>query len=147
MTTTAATYRDGIATIITATRKTEVNVPVTADVFLDGPTLRPTKTDVVALSIGYRTLAAENKRLKDELTAARAGQLGKEHAMAMQEARVIIAGLNAAAEQFLGVYDEGNAPESDLDSALRDKITDAQSWLLNDVNDCMARQKILKGGV
>lgn len=140
----AITYRGIIATIITATRTIEVNVPATARQFLEGHETRATRTDALALSAGYQHLAAENQRLRAELTAARAGTMGREHAEAMQGARKAIAELNQAAVDFMEVYDQGEGPDG---VALRDAMGNAEHWLLCDVKACGERAKVLsKGG-
>lgn len=142
--TTKLSYKDGVATIITAARESQVNVPATAQMYIDGRIDRPSKTDVLALSIGYRLMDAECQSLRAELEAARAGRIGFEHAEAMQYARKMIAELNYAAELFLAVYDEGNAPDGNLDEALRDSMCNASGWLISDLKSYSERVKILE---
>jgi hypothetical protein len=142
------TYRDGVATIITRTRKTEVHVSVTAAIILEhGSVLgRPSSTDARALAAGFLHLERENEALRAELKTARAGAIGREYAEAMQCARKVIAELRQAGVAFFEVYDQGDAPDSGLDTALRDRLGDADHWLLRDFNAAIERAKVLKGG-
>lgn len=143
--TTNIIYRDGVATITTPTRKTEINVALTARLAIAGDLGRPSATDTKALAAGYEALSAEHKALHAELAAARAGTIGKEHAEAMQGARKVLAELRQAGEQFFAVYDQGDAPDSGLDNAFRDKLGEAENWLIADSTAATARVKLLRG--
>jgi hypothetical protein len=141
----SVTYRDGIATITTRTSKIEVDVDATAHL-IQRAEVSPTAADTIALATGYLHLDAENKALRGELEAARAGTIGKEHAEEMHGARKVIAELRQAGEAFFEVYDQGDAPDSGLDTAFRDKLGEADHWLLCDVRAAGVRAKLLKGG-
>lgn len=137
------TYRDGVATIMTRTRKTEVHVQLTADLAVRGELDRPGDTDAKALAAGYLHLEAENKALRAELEAARAGTIGREHAEAMHGARKVIAELCQAGEAFFEEYDKGDGPDG---VALRGAMGAADTWLLCDVSAARGRAQMLKGG-
>ncbi|SDC66512.1 hypothetical protein SAMN05428966_10268 [Massilia sp. PDC64] len=140
------TYRDGVAIVSDRARTTEVHVSIAADLIHQGEDIEVVKADVLALAAGYRALEAERDALREELAAARAGEIGKEHATDMQNARVTISKLSGAVDRFLEIYDTGNAPDSVQESELRDALSDAGSWLLHDVNAARVRAKLLKGG-
>lgn len=139
-----AEYADGIAVIATPTRESTVHVGATARQFIDGMPIRPTKTGALALSLGYIAQTAEVERLEAELIAARAGEIGRKQAEDMQGARHVIAELRHAAERFMEIYDQGDAPDSARENTLRAQIAEAESWLVSDVHACAVRQKILK---
>ena len=140
---TQTTYSDGIATIITKIRKAEVSVALTAQAALDGALGRPDMFDVRALSAGYLALRDENARLREELAAARAGQVGREWAEQMQDARAVIANLRRDAAEFLEIYDCGDAPQKAIDDAFREAVSAAAYWLVCDSHACAVRAKIL----
>lgn len=139
----AVTIRDGVATITTPTRRTEVHLADTAQMFVDGLGLRPSKTDLLALSTGYLELEKQVDLLQAELKAARSGTIGVEHATAIQEARNVLANINKAAGDFMEEYDKGDGPSG---VELRDALGDVEHWLLRDVNACFERAKVLKVG-
>ena len=143
---TQTTYSDGIATILTRTRKTEVHVSVAASIILEHGSVmgRPSATDARALAAGFLHLERENAALREELAAARAGQVGREWAEQMQGARAVIANLRRDAAEFLEVYDRGDAPDQETDDALRKGVSEAENWLVCDVHACAVRAKILK---
>jgi hypothetical protein len=107
---------------------------------------RLSATDARAMAVGFLHMEREVQRLAEELNAARAGTVGKEHAEAMQGARRVIAELRQAGEAFFEVYDQGDAPDSGLDNALREKLGDAEHWLLLDSGAATARARVLEGG-
>jgi hypothetical protein len=141
----AVTFRDGIATITTRTGMAEVHVSAAAHLVRQGE-LAATSFDILALAAGYEALERERDALRAELAAARAGTIGREHAEAMQCARKVIAELRQASDAFFEVYDQGEAPDSGLDDALRGKLGEADYWLLCDVSAATARVKLLEGG-
>jgi hypothetical protein len=142
---TTTTYYDGVATTITPTRKIEVWCEPTAQSALEGNLGPARMSDMRALAAGYLALLDENERLAAELAAARAGQIGREHAKAMQGARSVIADLRQAGEAFFEVYDRGDAPDSITDGEFRARLASADHWLLCDSGAATARSKILKG--
>lgn len=139
-----ATYRDGVATIITPSRKIQINVELTARLALQGQLGSARMSDMRALAAGFLALQAESAKLREELAAARAGQIGREWAEQMQGARAVIANLRRETEEFLEVYDRGVAPDAERDNALRAAANEAESWLVCDVHACAVRAKILK---
>lgn len=140
------TYRDGVAIVSDRARTTEVHVSITADLIHQGEDIDIVKADVLALAAGYRALEAERDALLEEVSAARAGMIGREHAETMQGARKVIAELRQAGDAFFEVYDQGDAPDSGLDNALRDKLGEAEVWLLRDVGASVKRERVLEGG-
>lgn len=79
---------------------------------------------------------------RDEAYAAMPDLLA--HAKNMQEARKVMAQLYQSAEDFMAIYDEGNAPDSEQDKSLRDKMSDAFQWLIEDVQSCVERDKLIR---
>jgi hypothetical protein len=141
---TNVTYRDGIATITTRTSTTEVHVSAAAHQVRLGE-IAATSFDTLALAAGYEALERERDALREELAAARAGTIGKEHGKVMQDARGMIAELRTMAAEFMDVYDSGNAPDGTTDEGLRDAIAKAEHWLICDSTAATARAKVLKG--
>jgi hypothetical protein len=139
------TYKNGIAIVVTPARTTQVNVAATADLYIKGCSIRASKTDALALAVGYIAMAEENRHLASELAAARAGQIGKDSASAMQDARKAVANLRYAADVFMDIYDTGNAPDSAAEGALRNAIGEAEHWLVLDASAAGDRYKILGG--
>jgi intracellular sulfur oxidation DsrE/DsrF family protein len=135
---------DDVAIIITRASETKVHVSATAHLVKQGEPY--TATDVLALAAGVEALQQERNRLREELDAARAGEIGREHAEALQGARKVIAELREAGVAFFEVYDQGEAPDSGLDDAFRKKVDTADRWLVSDSTAAMARAKVLKGG-
>jgi len=143
------TYRDGVATITTPSSKTEIDVALTSGLILAGDVgdiVRTSVLDTVALAAGFAHLSRENDALRDELAAARAGVIGREHASEMQNARAALAKLNGAVDRFMQVYDTGNAPDSVQEEELRDALSDVCAWLIHDSSAAIERAKVLKGG-
>jgi lambda repressor-like predicted transcriptional regulator len=139
-------YENGVATITTKTRQSMVHVAVVADLAMQGMIERTSRTEVLALSAGFLAMKAQRDQLQAELDAARAGQVGKGQAQDMQDARKVIADLRRAGDSFFEVYDQGDAPDSGLDNALRDTLREAENWLVRDVHAASVRAQVLKGG-
>jgi len=140
---TTVTVKNGVATIITPTRRTEVHLSAAAEMF-SGPAYCTVNIDLLAISAGYLELEKQLGLLQAELEAARAGTIGREHAGAMQGARKALADLNKVTSTFLEVYDTGAGPDS---MTLRDALGAAEMWLLRDVKPALARAKVLEGGI
>lgn len=66
------------------------------------------------------------------------------HAKEMQVARTAVSEMFQAIEAFMGIYDQGYAPESAQESKVRDAITAASNWLVCDVRACFEREKLMK---
>jgi hypothetical protein len=141
----AVTYRDGVAIITTPTKFTTVHLTAMSRSIMDGFVDRSSAV-TRALACGYLAVEAERDALHEELKAARAGEIGREHATEMQNARAALANLRQAGQLFLEVYDRGDAPDGDVDEKLRDAMADAEGWLIHDCNAASARAKVLKGG-
>ena len=139
----AVTVRNGVVTIATCARSTDVNLLATAEGIFNIRSDAMADTNVLALSAGYLELARQVAALQAELAAARAGAIGKEHAAAMHGARKALADLNKVTGDFLEVYDSGEGPDS---MTLRDALGAAEMWLLGDVKAAGQRAKLLEGG-
>lgn len=135
----------GVATITTIHRTVMVNLAATAHAAASGQDSRMSRTDLQALAAGYMMLDREVEKLKAELAAARSGKIGMDHAQAMQDVRGVLSHIATATERFLEVYDQGDAPDSGLDEALREKMGAAINWLVHDSSNVPERTKVLEG--
>lgn len=141
-----SSFDGDVATIRTSTRKTEVNVEATAKLALSGRLEQPDQAAVVALALGFTALKAQCAQLRADWAAAAAGEATRAQAVAMQEARRVLAGVFRTGVEFFEVYDRGEAPDEHADKALRDALSVADNWLVADSKNCEPRRKIIDGG-
>jgi hypothetical protein len=139
-------YSNGIATITTRTRQSMVNVLLTARLTVEDD-LPARLTDMKALAVGYLAMSTERDTLRAELGAAMAVETGRAEATAIQAARTVLAFLYEAANDFMTIYNTGDAPSGNEDEALRAQICAAERWLVEDAKAAAERDTIIRQGL